>query len=120
MTDTDNHTPTVLKIINLYTVGEADHALALAELDELVGRLDQAERDKAALRDALAVAADLLAGEGYDRHPDYVQEWRTITHALASSGPAPEGTIRRRPCSSHCWQEGECDGSCGRNPKEAG
>ena len=34
------------------------------------------------LREALELASDLLAQEGYDRDPDYRQEWQTITEAL--------------------------------------
>jgi hypothetical protein len=34
------------------------------------------------LRDALMVAADLLQQDGYDRDPDYRQEWQTIKEAL--------------------------------------
>ena len=34
------------------------------------------------LREALAVAADLLRQDGYDTDPDYRQEWQTITEAL--------------------------------------
>jgi hypothetical protein len=39
------------------------------------------------------LAADLLVAEGYDRDPDYAQEWRTIMDALndlGSRGSSPE------------------------------
>lgn len=45
------------------------------ELEALERRLD-------ALREALEVASDLLAQDGYDTDPDYRQEWQTITEAL--------------------------------------
>jgi hypothetical protein len=52
-------------------------------------RVREVEGQLADTREALQVAHDLLVGEGYDRDPDYRQEWQTISEALRGAEGQP-------------------------------
>lgn len=66
---------------------EIDAAVAAkARAGELQRTVEDSEARVAELTEALSVARDLLAGEGYDTDPDYTQEWATVSGPLAGDG----------------------------------
>lgn len=62
-----------------------DESVVFVKPDSLFTRRN-AVTPEDTLREALRLAAHLLAEDGYANDPDYIREWRTISEAL---GPDP-------------------------------